>query len=538
MLNAPTFAKFQLHGVASAECVVYCGQRQFARRCGEKSQLEALGHIVRQLNLAMQAGRTIDKRTIYDAKSLFAALDKDKDGSLSREEVARGLKRLDVVMEAALFQMLLDTMDLNLDGLVDMAEFLHRLNISSYTRPSHMSPPRKNFNGRGAGPAIGKVRSDRSAMTRVRSDGSDASTAIPFGKSVTDASTTTRSFFLKTDASTAVSPEQMLTDASIMTSVHLDKADASTAAAPEKTLTDASTMTSAWSDKPDVSMVVSPGKALTDASTMTSVQSDKADKADTFTAVPVENMLTDASTMTSVHSDEADASTAVPPEKALTDSSPITLVRSDKTDASTAVSPRRALTDASTMAPVRSDTLDASTVVPPGQTQTDASTMAQVHTDRSDTLIPGGRVAADVSTQVCGATTTESSRNSMADYSDASAKDELQERVAHLERELALVRSQSEGQLRLAESLRQRLADVEVDQRSAVLQGAREQHSGALQPICVISSPPNTSRQIPLQHFPNLLRGLPVQQRGASKMTTQLMQYASVKSLPSEPVSS
>eukprot|EP00931_Biecheleriopsis_adriatica_P085693 TRINITY_DN6049_c0_g1_i1.p1 TRINITY_DN6049_c0_g1~~TRINITY_DN6049_c0_g1_i1.p1 ORF type:complete len:519 (-),score=93.85 TRINITY_DN6049_c0_g1_i1:228-1784(-) len=518
MLNAPTFAKFQ--------------------RCGEKSQLEALGHIVRQLNLAMQAGRTIDKRTIYDAKSLFAALDKDKDGSLSREEVARGLKRLDVVMEAALFQMLLDTMDLNSDGLVDMAEFLHRLNISSYTRPSHMSPPRKNFSGRGAGPAIGKVRSDRSAMTRVRSDGSDASTAIPFGKSVTDASTTTRSFFLKTDASTAVSPEQMLTDASIMTSVHLDKADASTAAAPEKTLTDASTMTSAWSDKPDVSMVVSPGKALTDASTMTSVQSDKADKADTFTAVPVENMLTDASTMTSVHSDEADASTAVPPEKAFTDSSPMTLVRSDKTDASTAVSPRRALTDASTMTPVRSDTLDASTVVPPGQTQTDASTMAQVHTDRSDTLIPGGRVAADVSTQVCGATTTESSRNSMADYSDASTKDELQERVAHLERELALVRSQSEGQLRLAESLRQRLADVEVDQRSAVLQGAREQHSGALQPICVISSPPNTSRQIPLQHFPNLLRGLPVQQRGASKMTTQLMQYASVKSLPSEPVSS
>jgi len=133
----------------------------------EKSQLEALSLVVRQMNASLQAGRSIDKQVVKDSRSLFKALDKDGNGSLSREEIARGLKRLDVVMEAALFDLLLDTMDLNQDGLIDMAEFIRCLSPTTQRRRSET-------------PAMGKVLSDKS----------DASTSVPLGKLLSDASTT------------------------------------------------------------------------------------------------------------------------------------------------------------------------------------------------------------------------------------------------------------------------------------------------------------------------------------------------------------
>lgn len=132
----------------------------------EKSQLEALSHVVRQMNASLQAGRSIDKQVVKDSRSLFKALDKDGNGSLSREEIARGLKRLDVVMEAALFDLLLDTMDLNQDGLIDMAEFIRCLSPTTQRRRSET-------------PTMGKVLSDKS----------DASTSVPVGKLLSDAST-------------------------------------------------------------------------------------------------------------------------------------------------------------------------------------------------------------------------------------------------------------------------------------------------------------------------------------------------------------
>jgi len=133
----------------------------------EKSQLEALSHVVRQMNASLQAGRSIDKQVVKDSRSLFKALDKDVNGSLSREEIARGLKRLDVVMEAALFDLLLDTMDLNQDGLIDMAEFIRCLSPTAQRR-----------------------RSERLTMGKVLSDKSDASTSVPVGKLLSDASAT------------------------------------------------------------------------------------------------------------------------------------------------------------------------------------------------------------------------------------------------------------------------------------------------------------------------------------------------------------
>lgn len=331
------------------------------QRCCERSQLETLGLVVRQLNFAMQAGRTIDKRTVHNAKSLFMALDKDRNGSLSRDEIARGLKRLDVVMEAALFQMLLDTMDLNQDGLVDMDEFLRSLSVASYPRQSNKASSHRNPGSKG--PSMEKTCSERS----------DASTAVPVGKVASDAST----------------------------------------------------------------------------------------------------MTTDSAS------------------------------------------------------------------------------------DASD-----GKVATDP-------TTTASAVSSLPN----SFRDELKDRVACLEQELALVRSQSETQMRLADSLRQRLADVEVDQRNTSLREALEQHMASTQMISVtaqfvapsppsisrqiLASPVSMSRQIPaspasmsrhipasspsmsrqssLQQFPCLLQGPYPQHAGIAKTATWLSRSASEVKFPTEP---
>jgi len=135
----------------------------------EKSQLEALSLVVRQMNASLQAGRRIDGQVVRDARALFKALDKDASGSLSRDEISRGLKRLDVVMETSLFDLLIHSMDLNQDGLVDMAEFLRCLSPLEQRKRSEK------------GPAMGKVLSDRS----------DASTAVPVGKIFSDGSTMT-----------------------------------------------------------------------------------------------------------------------------------------------------------------------------------------------------------------------------------------------------------------------------------------------------------------------------------------------------------
>jgi len=95
----------------------------------------ALEHVVHQVNLALRAGRKIDDHQVNDGRSLFKALDHQQHGALSRSEIAHGFKRLDVACEHQLFDELVDTMDENHNGLIELHGFLLAL---------HRAGPKKN----------------------------------------------------------------------------------------------------------------------------------------------------------------------------------------------------------------------------------------------------------------------------------------------------------------------------------------------------------------------------------------------------------
>eukprot|EP00931_Biecheleriopsis_adriatica_P011393 TRINITY_DN112487_c0_g1_i1.p1 TRINITY_DN112487_c0_g1~~TRINITY_DN112487_c0_g1_i1.p1 ORF type:complete len:302 (+),score=47.40 TRINITY_DN112487_c0_g1_i1:85-906(+) len=98
-----------------------------------RSRTFALSQVLQQMKAAMKAGRHIDGKRIHGSRSLFQAIDKERKGELSRDQIAHGLKRLDVVADPIVFDMLIQSMIENYNGLIEAKEFERAMDPSSVT---------------------------------------------------------------------------------------------------------------------------------------------------------------------------------------------------------------------------------------------------------------------------------------------------------------------------------------------------------------------------------------------------------------------
>ena len=64
------------------------------------------------------SSRTLFGKTVHDVPSLFAALDRDRDGRVDRGELLAGLRRLDISLLPRQVAVLMDALDANEDGLI------------------------------------------------------------------------------------------------------------------------------------------------------------------------------------------------------------------------------------------------------------------------------------------------------------------------------------------------------------------------------------------------------------------------------------
>jgi len=82
-------------------------------------------HVVGQLQFILKGGKFTRKlfgKEITDARSFFQALDSDGTGKIHACEIAAGLKRLDIVMTDGDIQALVDTIDSDSSGNMDLTE--------------------------------------------------------------------------------------------------------------------------------------------------------------------------------------------------------------------------------------------------------------------------------------------------------------------------------------------------------------------------------------------------------------------------------
>eukprot|EP01043_Picozoa_sp_COSAG02_P085212 COSAG02_NODE_22898_length_736_cov_1.354788_1_plen_217_part_01 len=84
---------------------------------------------MRELREAVASHRRLHGHVVMDSRSLFAAMDVDMSGTLSREEFREALTRLDLTqygwrVSQAELDRLVDAMDINGNGVIDFDEFL------------------------------------------------------------------------------------------------------------------------------------------------------------------------------------------------------------------------------------------------------------------------------------------------------------------------------------------------------------------------------------------------------------------------------
>jgi len=91
-----------------------------------------LTHVIKQINDALSNGtRLLYGQPIKDPASFFKVLDKSGSGSLDRQEIAQGLKRLDVVLTAPMLDALVKAVDADENGRIDLEELLRALDLST-----------------------------------------------------------------------------------------------------------------------------------------------------------------------------------------------------------------------------------------------------------------------------------------------------------------------------------------------------------------------------------------------------------------------
>ena len=70
-----------------------------------------------RLRHALEGGhRSLFGRTVRDGRTLFMALDQNKDGAVSREEIAGGLHRLGIQMDTTRAETLMEEIPLDTSG--------------------------------------------------------------------------------------------------------------------------------------------------------------------------------------------------------------------------------------------------------------------------------------------------------------------------------------------------------------------------------------------------------------------------------------
>ncbi|CAJ1346008.1 unnamed protein product, partial [Effrenium voratum] len=90
-----------------------------------------------QINAALRSNtQLIFGQRVADGRSFFKAMDKDQSGTLDRSEVGRGLRRLGLEVSEPLLEEILDTVDANRNGLVEMREFLQALKDPRPAQPA------------------------------------------------------------------------------------------------------------------------------------------------------------------------------------------------------------------------------------------------------------------------------------------------------------------------------------------------------------------------------------------------------------------
>ena len=90
--------------------------------------------VFRQLRAALSGGRTLFGKKIHNLKGLFKVLDKDKGGTVSHDEFKAGLHRLDIGLTKDQVRALLNVVDDDHSGGIDINEFLRAAREFSPTR--------------------------------------------------------------------------------------------------------------------------------------------------------------------------------------------------------------------------------------------------------------------------------------------------------------------------------------------------------------------------------------------------------------------
>ena len=84
-----------------------------------------------RLRHALEGGhRSLFGRTVRDGRTLFMALDQNKDGAVSREEIAGGLHRLGIQMDTTRAETLMEEIPLDTSGsLPHGSVYAHRCGL-------------------------------------------------------------------------------------------------------------------------------------------------------------------------------------------------------------------------------------------------------------------------------------------------------------------------------------------------------------------------------------------------------------------------
>jgi len=107
------------------------GNQQQISRMNRRVRSSASG-VVAQLNFILKGLRVGKKRVprklygkdIIDIRSFFNAIDNDNSGKIHPVEIAAGLKRLDITMTDGDIQAMVDTVDLDMNGQMDIMEIM------------------------------------------------------------------------------------------------------------------------------------------------------------------------------------------------------------------------------------------------------------------------------------------------------------------------------------------------------------------------------------------------------------------------------
>jgi len=100
---------------------------------------ESVRNVIRQINMAVSCGtRKLYGKLLKDPRSFFQVLDRDGSGSLDREEIAQGLKRLDVAISDAALDTLVSMVDTDENGQINLQELLRALD--PMTEPFRSTP--------------------------------------------------------------------------------------------------------------------------------------------------------------------------------------------------------------------------------------------------------------------------------------------------------------------------------------------------------------------------------------------------------------